>query len=482
MRTIRTKVTLVFIAVSVSITGLIALLLAVEIEKSFFERLVQQLDVETRSAEAIIDRSIDRGDARDQTGSLLQALSLGSRSRMTLIDNDGRVVFDSWVSDSALGALENHGNRPEVIIARSQGHGWNKRHSTSTGDDLFYYARELRVRFPQNSSFGSVEFIRVAISSRDFDRAIADIHLKIILASIAVLFVVVAAGRIVAVRVTKPIVEIGDIIKDIQSGNLDRKLPVRSDDEIGQLATLVNEMTEKLKSDVEQVRKLERVRSEFLGNVSHELRTPIFSLKGFLETLLEGAVNDPAVNKKFVEKAYNHASRLDALLSDLIEISRIESGEMKLSLRYFEVGAFLRGLTQDFLDQASRRNQKLELELPDAEIMVLGDKDRLRLALGNVIDNALKYSGENSTVTMALIPSATSATIQVKDNGPGIEQEHLSRIFERFYRIDKNRSREVGGTGLGLAIVKHIIEAHGSKVEVWSELGKGVKFSFELKR
>jgi two-component system phosphate regulon sensor histidine kinase PhoR len=212
------------------------------------------------------------------------------------------------------------------------------------------------------------------------------------------------------------------------------------------------------------------------------LRTPIFSLKGFLETLQEGAVNDPAVNKKFVEKAYQHASRLDSLLSDLIEISRIESGEMKLSLRYFDGTAFLANLVHEYLDQAGRKNQKLDLELPDSEVMVLGDRDRLRLAVGNIIDNALKYSGENSTVRVALETSEASASIVVSDNGPGIDAEHLPRIFERFYRIDKNRSREVGGTGLGLAIVKHIVEAHGSRIEVTSEQGRGTRFSFDLKR
>lgn len=482
MRTIQTKITLLFIVVSVSVTGLIALLLSFEIEKSFFERFVAQLDIETRIAEAIVDRSLDRRDAREETCALLQALSQGSRSRLTMITQNGIVAYDSWVPDSLLHTLDDHSTRPEVAIARSQGQGWDKRHSASVGDDLFYFARALRAQFPQNSSFSQVEFIRVAISSRDVDQAIADIRLKIILSSIVVLVVVVGAGRYIAVRVTNPIVEIGSIIREIQEGNLDRKLPTRSNDEIGQLSALVNEMTEKLKRDLEQVRRLERVRSEFLGNVSHELRTPIFSLKGFLETLRDGAVNDPAVNKTFVEKAYHHASRLDTLLNDLIEISRIESGEMKLSLRYFEGGAFLHTVTQEFLDHANRRNQKLELDIPEPEIMVLGDKERLRLAVGNMVDNALKYSDEHSTVTIALVPSETSASIQIRDNGPGIGQEHLSRIFERFYRIDKNRSRDVGGTGLGLAIVKHIIEAHGAKIDVRSEIGKGTTFSFELKR
>jgi two-component system phosphate regulon sensor histidine kinase PhoR len=272
------------------------------------------------------------------------------------------------------------------------------------------------------------------------------------------------------------------MVEEIKAGNLDQKLPVRSQDELGRLAELINELTDKLKTDIEQLQKLERVRSEFLANVSHELRTPIFSLKGFLETLQEGAINDPAVNKKFVEKAYHHANRLDSLLSDLIEISRIESGDMKMSFRYFDVVSFLRQIVGDFSDNAAKKQQRLLLDAPEGEALVLGDKDRLRLAIGNIIDNAIKYSPESTTIIARLTEQNHSVTISVSDNGPGIEAEHLPRVFERFYRVDKTRSREVGGTGLGLAIVKHIVEAHSSKVSVTSEVGKGTTFSFDLKK
>jgi two-component system phosphate regulon sensor histidine kinase PhoR len=241
-------------------------------------------------------------------------------------------------------------------------------------------------------------------------------------------------------------------------------------------------MAERLASDIDRLTKLEHVRSQFLGNVSHELRTPIFSLKGFLETLLEGAIDDKAVNKTFVEKAYHHANRLDGLLTDLIEISRIESGEMKMSFRYFDATSWLKQLAGDFADIASQRKQQVVAEVPDHEIPVLGDKDRLKQALGNIIDNAIKYSSEGSTTTVRIDESEGKVSIAVSDTGPGIEPEHLPRIFERFYRVDKARSREVGGTGLGLAIVKHIIEAHGSKILVTSEIGKGTTFSFELKK
>ncbi len=226
--------------------------------------------------------------------------------------------------------------RPEILEARERGVGMNKRESKSTGSGLFYLARMVHRDSDHPALFPTVAFIRVAISSKDVDDTVNEIRLKTIVAGVFVLIIGVVASRLVAKQIAKPIVEIGEIIRKIQAGDLNQKLPVTAEDEIGRLSLLINDMTGKLKADIEQLKKLERVRSEFLGNVSHELRTPIFSLKGFLETLLEGAVNDPAVNVKFVEKAYKHANWLDALLTDLIEISRIESGEMKMSFRYFD--------------------------------------------------------------------------------------------------------------------------------------------------
>jgi two-component system phosphate regulon sensor histidine kinase PhoR len=183
-----------------------------------------------------------------------------------------------------------------------------------------------------------------------------------------------------------------------------------------------------------------------------------------------------------VEKAYNHANRLDSLLSDLIEISRIESGDMKMSFRYFDAVSLLRQVEHDAADQAGKKNQQLRIEAPQTEVLVLGDKERLKLAIGNIVDNAIKYSPAGASIALQLTEGERTVTMAVTDNGPGIEEAHLSRIFERFYRIDKNRSRDEGGTGLGLAIVKHIVEAHGSKVSVTSKPGIGATFSFDLKR
>jgi two-component system, OmpR family, phosphate regulon sensor histidine kinase PhoR len=482
VRTIQSKITLTYIGISLVVTALLGILLSLEIEKSYFDRLNAQLLIETRTIESLLSGTADHIDTRGQGEAILHTLSFTTNSRITLVGVDGAVIYDSSVPDSLLSTLENHGSRPEIAEARMRGEGLNIRESKSTGENLLYFARKIHLEKEGASPFASVEFIRVAISYAEVSEAVSEIRLKTLVAGILVLIVGFVASRFLARQIAKPVIEIGEIVKKIQEGDLDQKLPIHSRDEIGRLAAVINDMTDKLKSDIEQLKKLERVRTEFLGNVSHELRTPIFSLKGFLETLLEGAINDPAVNVKFVEKAYNHANRLDTLLSDLIEISRIESGDMKMSYRYFDAVTLLRQVEHDAADLAGKKKQELKIDVPEGEIQVLGDKDRLKLAVGNIVDNAIKYSPDGASIEMRLILHDQTVTLTVKDNGPGIEPEHLPRIFERFYRIDKNRSREVGGTGLGLAIVKHIVEAHGSRVVVTSQPGLGTAFSFDLKR
>jgi two-component system phosphate regulon sensor histidine kinase PhoR len=231
-----------------------------------------------------------------------------------------------------------------------------------------------------------------------------------------------------------------------------------------------------------QLKKLEQVRSQFLGNVSHELRTPIFAVQGYLETLLDGAVDDHTVNRSFLEKAQSNLSRLNVLLEDLINISQIESGEMKMSLRYFRVNEFLESVGKDFESLAAARNVSLKLSLKTlGNDEVFGDKDRLRQVLNNLISNAINYNRENGEIVLSSDKVEGGVQIGVKDTGVGITSEHLPRIFERFYRVDSDRSRALGGTGLGLAIVKHIVEAHGSQIKVESTIGEGSIFCFLLK-
>jgi len=283
-------------------------------------------------------------------------------------------------------------------------------------------------------------------------------------------------------RQAKILSTIVDALQRISAGDLSVQLPQTGSPELKQISELTNQIVGNLKRDISRFEKLERVRSEFLANVSHELRTPIFSIQGFIETLIDGAIDDPNVNREFLQKAYEHSERLNNLLNDLIEISRIESGEMRMSFRYFDITGFLKKVIEELQPKAEKKSLKVIQSTNSHEVLVLGDKDRLRQVLYNLIDNSIKYTEAGGKIEVGFDELSNSVRVFVRDNGAGIGEEHLSRIFERFYRVDKDRSRSIGGTGLGLAIVKHIIEAHNSMVEVNSELGKGSEFSFTLKK
>lgn len=289
-------------------------------------------------------------------------------------------------------------------------------------------------------------------------------------------------------RLVKPIADLVPQAAGIVEGRLEVSYhgPKEIPDELVSLADSINEIAEKQSQDLAAIKKLERIRSEFLGNVSHELRTPIFAVQGFIETLLDGAIDDPTVNRDFLERAQAQATRLNALLNDLIDISRIESGEMRMSFRLFDLQPFLRDMA--FEMQPIARGKSIDLyfvsNIPDdQEVEVFGDKERIKQVMVNLIDNAIKYSNPGTTVKIELHDNEplNFAKVLVSDNGIGIGTEHLPRLFERFYRVDKDRSRtSPGGTGLGLAICKHIIEAHRSTIKVTSEAGKGSCFSFTL--
>jgi two-component system phosphate regulon sensor histidine kinase PhoR len=256
--------------------------------------------------------------------------------------------------------------------------------------------------------------------------------------------------------------------------------------DVRDLAQTMSDFAEKARRDVSEMKRLEQVRTEFLGNVSHELRTPIFSVQGYLETLLDGAMDDPAVRDEFLTKAHDNMLRLHSLLNDLIEISRIESGAMKMSFRYFDMLDLCRQTVRNLEPNAQLADVSVSLTSKGADsegkVMVMGDRKRLEQALVNLVANAIKYNRPGGEVNIDINAVDSTVHVSVTDTGIGIPKEHLGRIFERFYRVDKGRSRSVGGSGLGLAIVKHIIEAHGSHIGVQSSSEAGTSFSFTLKR
>jgi two-component system, OmpR family, phosphate regulon sensor histidine kinase PhoR len=245
----------------------------------------------------------------------------------------------------------------------------------------------------------------------------------------------------------------------------------------------VVEWTENKKKEIEELKRMATYRREFLGNVSHELKTPIFNIQGYVLTLLDGGLDDPAINKQYLLRTEKSINRMIALVEDLEKISQLESGELQLNHSKFDVSALSRDVIE-FLEIKTRK-KKVSITFPQPEkaYFVKADRERIREVLINLIDNSIKYGNSSHAETrISFFDMDKHILVEISDNGPGIETADLPRIFERFYRVDKARSRELGGSGLGLAIVKHIIEAHDETINVRSSPGVGTTFAFTLRK
>jgi len=232
--------------------------------------------------------------------------------------------------------------------------------------------------------------------------------------------------------------------------------------------------------DITELRRLERVRRDFVANVSHEFKTPLTAIQGFAETLLSGALDDKANRKRFVEIIREHAGRLARLTDDLLKLSRIEAGRLELEFRPIRVEALVNGCLETTRLKAEARGLKIYFNVPPNALAVRGDGARLGEVLQNLLDNAVQYTPSGGEIEVKARASGHDVIFSVIDTGIGIPESDLERIFERFYRVDAARSREAGGTGLGLAIARHIVDAHGGRIWVESAIGQGSRFHFSI--
>jgi len=233
--------------------------------------------------------------------------------------------------------------------------------------------------------------------------------------------------------------------------------------------------------NITELKTLEAIRKDFVTNASHELKTPLTAIIGYAETLIEGAANEPTARMKFIRKVREQAQRLEFLVADLLHLSQIESDE-PLEMTAFPLIPMIKDIMEEFDEKSKQKNINLTLEAA-GDLKVKMDEEGMRVVFNNLLDNAIKYTPEEGTITIQVHDSnQRRVKIEVCDTGIGIDQKYHARIFQRFYRVDKARSRSLGGTGLGLSIVKHIIEKHGSRISIRSELGKGSCFYFELEK
>jgi two-component system phosphate regulon sensor histidine kinase PhoR len=248
-------------------------------------------------------------------------------------------------------------------------------------------------------------------------------------------------------------------------------------EEVGRYAT-------RKKLEIESLRIKEEYRKDFLGNVAHELKTPLFTVQGYILTLLDGAIKDKSVRVKYLERADKGVERLIYLVNDLDMITKLEVGDLNLNYTYFDIVALVKSTFELLEMKTAKKNVTLTFDLDYEEpIIVNADEERIQQLLTNLIENSIKYGKNDGTTEISVQDLIQNKVlIRITDNGEGIESEHISRLFERFYRVDKSGNRKVGGSGLGLSIVKHIIEAHDEKIYVESEFGVGSEFSFTLEK
>jgi two-component system phosphate regulon sensor histidine kinase PhoR len=235
--------------------------------------------------------------------------------------------------------------------------------------------------------------------------------------------------------------------------------------------------------EIKKLRKLEKYRKDFLGNVSHELKTPIFNIQGYLLTLMDGGMEDASVNKLYLKRAEKSINRLINILEDLDSISRLESGEFKLKPEVFNLSRVIEEVIEDHEMAAGQSGIRLVFESSSGKsVKVLADRKRMTEVISNLVNNSIKYGREGGKTTIGITEKGKNVFVEISDNGVGIEEKDLPRIFERFFRVDKSRSRESGGTGLGLSIVKHILQAHNQAITVRSKVDEGTTFIFSLDR
>ncbi len=507
-------------------------------------------------------------------------------TRLTVIAADGTVVADS---DQDPARMDNHAGRPEIQAARAHGAGEARRFSTSLGRSMLFHA------LPVARGGEVVGFVRTSLPLSPVNPRLAHLRGAIGLGGLASAVLALLLGLWLARRLSGPLARVTAAAEAMAAGDSVRRVPVEADDEVGQLARVLNRMADGARSqmqtiqrdrnqvlailagmaegvvavdvaerivhlneaaavilrarrqgatgrrvreitrvrevsealaaalhqgeevsreirlpgtspeqvvrlhaaplkgegdlstgavavlhDITELRRLEDVRRDFVANVSHELKTPLTAIGAMVETLLDDPEMERDTRQRFMERIRDQAARLSAMVQDLLSLSRLESSEQPLRREPVELGGLVETLAASLRPEAERRGLSLEVATGDAPLSVYGDPEALRQLAANLLDNALKYTPSGGRVTVRAGRDGGGVTLEVQDTGPGIELQHQERIFERFYRVDRGRSREVGGTGLGLSIVKHVARAHGGAVAVRSAPGQGSTFTVRL--
>ncbi len=580
------RLTLSYIIIVFVSFGLVALFLDRNLEDSSLQDIKSSLIKQAY----LIENQITAKDIRNENivflESLVRNLSPKIKCRISIISDQGRVLADSEKAVEDIANMENHSDRPEVKTAFAGRVGLDTRYSSTLKIDMLYAA------LPIKDKGEVIGVLRLAMPLISVQRLLLIVRKTVFLGLLCALALAIILGSFFTARAINPINKIIFVSRKFAKGDFGCRINISSNDEIGELASTLNQMAQDIEAkikevskqhqhlaaifnsmiegvividgagrvisinptverifdclkeqvegkffleglrnndlaevinsvlkkgefvskelalswpvqkvfqinaspifemksvsgcllvihDITEIRKLETMRRDFVANVSHELKTPLTSIKGFVETLLSGALEDKENSRHFLEIIHNHTDRLNSLIDDLLDLSHIESKEIKLDVKKFHVKDLIDEVLFAFKTQIKKKGVNVENNLsPDLLLRV--DKQKIEQVFTNLIDNAIKFNKQNGSISIYSAPQGDSLKITIEDSGIGIPERDLARIFERFYRVDKARSRDLGGTGLGLAIVKHIIELHKGSVGVESIEGLGSKFWFTL--
>jgi len=463
----------IFIKLILAVTGVLAVALTSvnliampRVRASFFSSLERELSEKAHALELVLPR--DPGEFR--------RLGVTVGGRLTWIAADGLVLADSQGDP---GGMENHAGRPEVAQALAGKTGTSLRTSATVGTEFFNVAVPIHLPTP-----GSV--LRIAVPSTEVDQRVRELRNAVLFATTLAFLPAVLLAAYFARYASNRLGAIIDFTRSLTQGNFYARLKPSSG-ELGMLSNNLNETSEKLQfvmarleAEHAELEKVERVRKDFVINVSHELRTPLASIQGYTETLLDGAINEPANATKFLNVIRQNTERLTRLSADLLVLSRIELGQQTFTFAKHSVGRLLTDNVDLMLPLAQRKGISLKLEPVPESVEVFADSEAVHQILTNLLENAVKYTPDGGAVTVGARMLEGRVEVFVRDTGMGIPPEDLSRLFERFYRVDKARSKALGGTGLGLSIVKHLAQAQGGDVRVESKVDKGSTFYFTL--
>ena len=435
------------------------------------EHFEQKISAELKSNAVLVGDILqaDLGEGRfkdiqQKTRQLADKLDL----RITVIEKGGRILGDSEQQPSL---MENHSNRLEVIKAIENGFGQSTRFSDTLGINMKYVA----VRVDQGDRILGV--VRFALPLSRVQPEVRIIYRVVLFGTIAAVIIALIVAYFVSRSITLPIRQVKETAQQIARGDFSRRVRIKSKGELGELAESLNTMADELQQKMENLKQLDRVRTDFVANVSHELKTPLTLIKGYIETLQSKAINDKEKTDKFISIIKEHSDRLGYTIDDLLSLSELELSKDCVNRTKLDLKEVIDEISLGFGQALAEKKHSLTVRTQGDDFSIQADRNKIEQVFVNLIDNSIKYTKESGRIEVLLRDEGQTVCVTVQDNGIGIPKEHRDRVFERFYRVDKARSRELGGTGLGLSIVKHIVLAHNGKIAIESEPNRGTKVS-----